>query len=202
MTVKAVVWDIGRVLVEFDLARIYRESIPDAEERARFVAEVVTEDWHWQHDTGVPFAQMVAERSAEFPQHAERIALYASQWLDSLPGPVPGTHELIKRLAARGVPQYAITNFGVDAWELFRPTFPVLDHMRDIVISGVERLVKPDAAIFDLAARRFDRAPETMLFIDDNAANIASAKALGWQVHHFVRDPETLEARLIALGLL
>jgi 2-haloacid dehalogenase len=202
MAVEAVVWDIGRVLVEFDLARIYRDSIPDAQERARFVAEVVTEDWHAQHDAGVPFAEMVKTRTAEFPQHAERIALYASHWLDSLPGPVAGTHELIARLAARGVPQYAITNFGVDAWDLFRPTFPILDHMRDIVISGVERLVKPDAAIFDLAVQRFGRAPETMLFIDDNAANIAAAQALGWQVHHFVRDPAVLEARMQALGLL
>lgn len=202
MAVEAVVWDIGRVLVEFDLARIYRDSIPDADERARFVAEVVTEDWHLQHDFGIPFAEMVAARTAEFPQHAARIALYASHWLDSLPGPVPGTHALIERLASRGVPQYAITNFGVEAWELFRPTFPILDHMRDVVISGVERLVKPDAAIFDLAVQRFGRMPETMLFIDDNAANIASAKALGWQVHHFVRDPAVLEARMQDLGLL
>ncbi|WP_370073185.1 HAD-IA family hydrolase [Novosphingobium sp. THN1] len=85
---------------------------------------------------------------------------------------------------------------------LFRPTFPILDHMRDIVISAVERLAKPDPAIFHLAARRFGRPPETMLFIDDNAANIATAKALGWQVHHFVGDPDVLEARLVALGLL
>lgn len=200
--VEAVVWDIGRVLVEFDLSRIYRDAIPDAEERARFVAEVVTEDWHAQHDEGISFAAMVAARTAEYPQHAMRIALYASHWLDSLPGPVDGTHELIARLAARGVPQYAITNFGVDAWEMFRPTFPILDHMRDIVVSGTERLIKPDRAIFDLAEARFGRAPQTMLFIDDSAANIASAKALGWQVHHFVRDPEVLEARLMALGLL
>lgn len=202
VSVEAVVWDIGRVLVEFDLSRIYRDAIPDAEERARFVAEVVTEDWHAQHDEGISFAEMVAARTAEYPQHAMRIALYASHWLDSLPGPVIGTHELIARLAARGVPQYAITNFGVDAWEMFRPTFPILDHMRDIVVSGTERLIKPDRAIFDLAEARFGRAPQNMLFIDDSAANIASANALGWQVHHFVRDPEVLEARLKALGLL
>ncbi|MCX7285819.1 MAG: HAD-IA family hydrolase [Novosphingobium sp.] len=202
MAVQAVVWDIGRVLVEFDLARIYRDMIPDSDERARFVAEVVTEDWHAQHDAGVPFAEMVAARTAAFPQHAARIARYASNWLESLPGPVAGTHALIERLAARGVPQYSITNFGVDAWALFRPTFPVLDHMQDIVISGVERLIKPGRAIFDLAAHRFGRAPESMLFIDDNADNIAAARALGWQVHHFVRDPLVLEARLQGLGLL
>ncbi|MFN3423565.1 MAG: HAD family hydrolase [Novosphingobium meiothermophilum] len=202
MMVKAVVWDIGRVLIQFDLAGIYAEAIPDPAERARFVAEVVTEEWHSQHDEGVPFAEMVAARTAEFPQHAAHIALYASNWLASLPGPVPGTPELVERLAARGVPQYAITNFGADSWALFRPTFPVLDHMRDIVISAVERLTKPDPAIFRLAARRFGRTPETMLFIDDNPANIASAQALGWQVHHFTGDWRALEAQLQALGLL
>lgn len=202
MSVEAVVWDIGRVLVQFDLSGIYAEAIPDRAERARFVSEVVTEDWHAQHDEGVPFAQMVAARTAQFPQHADLIALYASNWLASLPGPVPGTHELIERLAARQVPQYAITNFGIDSWGLFRPTFPILDHMGDIVISAVERLVKPDPGIFHLAARRFGRAPETMLFIDDNAANIATARALGWHVHHFVGDPDVLEQRMRTLGLL
>lgn len=200
--IEAVVWDIGRVLVEFDLGRIYRDMIPDSGERARFVAEVVTEDWHAQHDEGVSFAEMVAARSAEFPQHAAAIARYASHWLESLPGPVHGTHALIERLAARGVPQYAITNFGVDAWDLFRPTFPVLDHMRDIVVSGVERLIKPGEAIFDLAVRRFGRAPQTMLFIDDNAANIATARRLGWHVHHFTGDADALAARLQGEGLL
>jgi 2-haloacid dehalogenase len=200
--VDAVVWDIGRVLIEWDLPRIYRDAIPDEAERARFTTEVVTEAWHMQHDGGISHAEMVAARQAEFPQHADLIALYASNWLASLPGPVPGTPALIEQLAARGVPQYAITNFGVDAWAMFRPTFPVLDHLRDIVVSGTERLIKPDPAIFHLAARRFGCAPERMLFIDDNAANIASAAALGWQVHHFVTGAEALKADLVALGLL
>lgn len=200
--IEAVVWDIGRVLVEWDMARIYRDAIPDDAARARFVAEVVTEQWHMQHDAGVPFAQMVAARTAEFPEHADLIALYADQWLECLPGPVAGTHELIERLAVRGVPQYAITNFGVEAWELFRPTFPILDHMRDIVISGVERLVKPGTEIFELAARRFGRSPDSMLFIDDSAANVETARRLGWQAHHFTGDAGALEARLAGQGLL
>ncbi len=190
------------MLVEWDLARIYRDAIPDDDERQRFVGEVVTEQWHMQHDAGAPFAQMVAERSAQYPQYASLIALYASNWLESLPGPVAGTSELIERLAIRAVPQYAITNFGVEAWGLFRPTFPVLDHMRDIVISGVERLVKPGAEIFELAARRFGRSPETMLFIDDSAANVETARRLGWQAFHFTGDAGVLEARMAGLGLL
>jgi len=197
-----VVWDIGRVLVQWDLARIYRDAIPDDAERQRFVSEVVSESWHAQHDAGVTHAEMVAARQAEFPHHADLIALYATNWLDSLPGPVAGTHALIERLAARDVPQFAITNFGVDAWNLFRPTFPILDHLQDIVVSGAERLVKPGEAIFALAAQRFGRAPEAMLFIDDSAANVATARALGWHVHHFTGDAGALEAQMAGLGLL
>lgn len=200
--IEAVVWDIGRVLVEWDLSLIYVDAIPDLAERQRFVAEVVTEQWHMQHDAGVPFAEMVAARQAEFPQYASLIALYATNWLDSLPGPVAGTHDLIGRLAEGGVPQYAITNFGVEAWAMFRPTFPILDHLQDIVVSGVERLVKPGEAIFDLAAARFAREPETMLFIDDSAANIATARRLGWEAFHFTGDATVLAARMQALGLL
>ncbi len=200
--IEAVVWDIGRVLVEWDLSLIYRDAIPDESERKRFVTDVVSEHWHMQHDAGVPFATMVAARQAEFPQYADLIALYASHWLDSIPGPVCGTHDLIRRLTQRGVPQYAITNFGVDAWALFRPTFPILDHMQDIVVSGAERLVKPGEAIFDLAAQRFGRAPETLLFIDDSAANVETARKLGWQAFHFVGDAAALEVEMARLGLL
>ncbi|NKJ44966.1 MULTISPECIES: HAD family phosphatase [unclassified Novosphingobium] len=197
-----VVWDVGRVLVEWDLALLYRDAIPDAAARARFVAEVVSEEWHGQHDAGVPWSDMVPARIAQFPQHAALIARYASHWMDSIPGPVAGTHDLVRRLGARTVPQYAITNFGVDAWALFRPTFPILDHCRDIVVSGAERLIKPDPAIFELAAQRFGQTPETMLFIDDNAANIATARALGWHTHHFTQGAAALEADLVGYGLL
>lgn len=200
--VDAVVWDIGRVLVQWDFPRIWRGVIPDPAEHAHFTTQIVSEAWHARHDEGVPMADLVAERSAAHPEHAGLIARYATHWLDSLPGPVPGTHALIERMAARAVPQYAITNFGDEAFALFRPTFPVLDHMRDIVVSGVERLIKPDPAIFHLAAARFGLAPERMVFIDDNAANIATARDLGWHTHHFLDDAAALEADLVSLGAL
>ncbi|WP_353230568.1 HAD family phosphatase [Novosphingobium sp.] len=200
--IDAVVWDIGRVLVQWDFPRIWRDAIPDSAAHAAFTSSVVSESWHGRHDTGVSMATMVAERSAEFPEHAALIERYATHWLLSVPGPIAGTHELVERLADRGVPQFSITNFGADAFAMFRPTFPVLDHMIDIVVSGTEHLIKPDRAIFDLAAARFGYAPQRMLFIDDNADNIAAARALGWQAHHFLDDAAALEADLLERGLL
>lgn len=200
--IEAVVWDIGRVLVQWDLPAIYRDVIPDPAERATFMDTVVTEAWHGQHDAGVSWDDMVAERVAEFPQHAALIERYVTHWLESVPGPIEGTHPLVERLSAGGVPQFSITNFGADAFALFRPTFPILDHFGDIVVSGDEKLVKPDPAIFALAASRFGYAPEAMLFIDDNADNIAAAAANGWHVHHFTGDAKALEADFVRRGLL
>ncbi|HZU63884.1 MAG TPA: HAD family phosphatase [Novosphingobium sp.] len=200
--VTAVVFDIGHVLIDWDLRCLFAKLIDDPARLDWFLAHVVTKEWHFEHDAGKPFAQMVAERSALFPEEAALIAAYADRWLETLPGPIPGTPALVERLAARGVPLYAITNFGDEAFARFRPTFPVLAHMGDIVISGVEKLVKPGEEIFHLAARRFGHAPAGMLFIDDNAANIATAARLGWQTHHFTGGARALEADLVARGLI
>ena len=200
--VDAVVWDIGHVLVQWSIRYLYEKLIEDPAQLDWFLANVVTVPWNFRHDGGEPLADLIAEKVAEYPEHRALIEAYAPRWLDTIPGPIEGTPALVEALAARGVPQFSITNFGADTFAMFRPTFPVLDHMGDIVVSGVEKLAKPDPAIFNLAADRFGHAPERMLFIDDNAANIASAAALGWQVHHFTRGAEALDADLRGLGLL
>jgi 2-haloacid dehalogenase len=202
VAVNAVVWDVGKVLVEWDLREIYRGQFDDPAMVDWFVANIVTEQWHFRHDAGEPIDSLVAARKAEFPEYADLIERYRTHWLDSLPGPVPGTHALIERLSARHVPQFAITNFGADTWAMFRPTFPILDHVCDVVVSGIEKLAKPDPAIFALAAARFGHAPQQMLFVDDNAANIAAARESGWQTHHFVNGAAALEADLAAHGLI
>ncbi len=198
--VEAVVFDVGRVIVEWDLQLIWKDTIPDEAARRHFVATVVTEEWHATHDAGRDLDEMLAERITLFPDHAPHIRRYADRFADSIPGTVPGSVDLIDALAAAGVPLYAITNFAHRFWQEFRPTLPVFRHFRDVVVSGTEKLAKPDPAIFHLAARRFGHAPQAMLFIDDNAANIAAAQALGWQVHHFTdaaRLADDLEARAL-----
>lgn len=199
--VQAVVFDVGRVLYQWDLRHLFRAHIADPDRLEWFVGNVVTEQWHFQHDAGRPLADMVAERCAEFPDHALLIETYAARFNDSIPGPVPGSLELVEALHERGVPLYAITNFGAEFWEGFLPTAPVFGRFRDIVVSGVEKLTKPDPAIYALAARRFGHAPGEMLFIDDNAANIAAARECGWQAHHFT-DAERLAKDLRERGLI
>jgi 2-haloacid dehalogenase len=201
MAARAVVFDVGNVLYRWDPRFLFEKLIPDEQERDWFLDNVVTLDWHVQHDAGRSLAPMVAERSAEFPDQAPLIRAYVARWLETIPGPVPGVHALVERLAERGVPLYAITNFGTEFWKLFRPTAPVIDHFRDIVISGEEGLVKPDPAIYRLALERFGLGPGEGLFVDDREENVRAAEDEGFAGHHF-RDAERLETALRDWGAL
>jgi 2-haloacid dehalogenase len=77
----------------------------------------------------------------------------------------------------------------------------VFTRFRDIVVSGAEQLVKPDAAISRLALERFGMPAEALIFVDDRAENVAGATAVGMRGHLF-RDSETLREELNTLGLL
>jgi 2-haloacid dehalogenase len=197
----SVVFDVGGVLYDWHPRHLYSKLIDDRDRLEWFLAHVVTLEWHFQHDAGRPFAETSAELIARFPDHRELIALYDERWLETIPGPVPGMIELVDELAAAGVPLYAITNFSHEFWPRFRATAPVFRHFRDIVVSGDERLVKPDPAIFALAMSRFGVAPGEALFIDDRADNVAAAQAAGF-VGHVFDGVAPLRARLQALALI
>lgn len=199
--VDAVVFDVGRVLYQWDLRHLFEKVIDDPARLERILNEVVTEEWHFEHDRGRLLDEMIAERIALYPEFEAAIRVYRSRFNETIPGPVPGSHALVERLHAGGVPLFAITNFGAEFWARFAPHEPIFDRFREIVVSGVERIAKPDPAIFMLSAERFGYAPQTMLFIDDNPENIASAQNCGWQVHHFT-DAELLEDDLSARGLI
>jgi 2-haloacid dehalogenase len=191
--VSAVVFDVGRVLFDWDLRCLFAKLIADADELEWFVTHVVSEAWHHQHDEGRPLGDMVAERTTQFPDHAQLIQAYATRFNETVPGPVAGSLEVVRALHARGVPLFAITNFAEAFWPAFRAAQPVFDCFSDIVVSGVEKVAKPDPRIYDIAADRFGHAPGAMLFIDDKLENIAAARALGWQGHHFCAAPHLVD---------
>ncbi|NQV94168.1 MAG: HAD family phosphatase [Sphingomonadales bacterium] len=199
--IDTIIFDIGNVLYRWDLRCLFVKLIDDPEELEWFLANVVTPEWHFQHDAGRPFADMVAERSREFPEYTDHIIAYSRRFPETIPGPVEGMVDLVHALVDRGVPIYAISNFGAQSWAQFRPSAPIFEIFSDIVISGEEKLVKPDSAIFELALKRFSRRADQCLFVDDRLDNIAAGQAMGLAGHHF-RDATQLESELRALRLL
>lgn len=198
---KAVVFDVGRVLFQWQLGALFEKLIDDRQELDWFLANVVTEEWHFEHDRGRALADMVPERIALYPQYESHIQAYATRFNETVPGPVDGTHALVERLAAAGVPLFCLTNFGDEFWQMFRPTQPIFDHFADIIVSGVEKVAKPEPRIYEIVEQRSGRAGAALFFADDNPDNIAAAKARGWDAHLF-SDAAGLAAALGEAGFL
>ncbi len=201
MPVRAVVFDVGNVLYHWSMRHLFAQLIHDETELNWFTANVITDEWHFQHDAGRALHEMVAERIEEFPAYAVLIHAYATRFNETIPGPVAGMIEMVSELHARDVPIYGITNFGAELWAGFRPTAPVFDYFQDIVVSGVEKIAKPDPAIYALALLRFGLNEGEGIFIDDRLDNIISARTHGFVGHHFT-DAATLRPELQQIGLL
>jgi 2-haloacid dehalogenase len=187
MTVKAVVFDIGCVLYDWSPRFLYEKLIDDPAALDHFLSHVVTTDWHFQHDEGRNFADTSAELIAAFPEHEALITLFGPRFDETIPVPVPGMLELVRELDGAEVPLFAITNFSHEFFPPFRAKHAeIFDRFQGIVVSGDEKLVKPDPAIYALALERFGLAAGEGLFIDDRLENADSASANGFVGHHFL----------------
>lgn len=138
-------------------------------------------------DGGADFADVLETVRAE---QGERIAgifdYYIAHYADALPRLVPGSLELLDELHAQGIRTWGLTNWSADTFHVAFEKYPELGRaLGGTVVSGIEKLRKPNADIYELAQRRFSLTPETTVFFDDTAANVAGAQAVGWHAFRF-----------------
>ncbi|MBM3545882.1 MAG: HAD family phosphatase [Alphaproteobacteria bacterium] len=196
-----VVFDLGGVLLDWNPRYLYRKLIPDEAECERFLAEVCHPEWNIAQDGGRSFADAKAEAIARHPDKADLIRAWLPRFAEMIPQAVQGTVDILERLHASGVPLYALTNF---SRETFPPTFKrfaFFQRFRGIVVSGDERMLKPEARIYQLLCSRYGVRPEDAVFIDDSPKNAEGATAVGIHGIHF-RNPAQLEQELRSLGFL
>ena len=198
---KAVIFDVGGVLIEWHPKYLYSKLLKDEAAIDAFLKEIGFDAWNLALDAGGRWGPAIADLVAKFPHHKELIEAADIRWHEMLPGDIPGTVAILKRLSQAGVPLYAITNFSSEKFVEARKRWPFLALFRDIVVSGDEKLLKPEAAIFRLCLDRNGLKAEDCVFIDDVARNIDGARAAGIDAILF-ETPEQLERDLIARGLL
>lgn len=205
MTIKAVVFDFGGVLVDWNPDYLYRKLIPDEDERRWFLTHVCGPDWILRQDGGQTLADGTDELVARFPEHEALIRAFYGRWHEMINGLLPGGVATFEKLDAAGVPLFGLTNWSAETFPYAQANFPLLARCRDIVVSGHLKLVKPDPAIFHEMFRRIvaqlpGTTPQELVFIDDNAKNAAAAAALGWHAIHHTSNAST-DAQLRELGL-
>ncbi len=197
MTIKAIIFDLGGVLLDWNPLALYQKHFPrlsDAEIRA-FFEEVNFPAWNLEQDRGRPFDEGVAGLSARFPHRAALIRAYHEHWPDCIGGAIDGTARILEQFSGNGLKIIGLTNFSSEKLALTRPKFPFFRHFDDVIVSSEVKLIKPDPAIYRLTLERIGCRAEECVFVDDSLPNIEVARQLGFHAIHF-RSPEQLQVEL------
>ncbi|MGN0033395.1 MAG: HAD family hydrolase [Candidatus Limimorpha sp.] len=178
--IKNIIFDFGGVLVDWNPHYLYDSYFNDKEKAEWFVTNVISSEWNAQMDGGKPFDVAVKERILLFPEYKEAIELYRDEWMKTMGDEIPGMYDFIKSLKNNGFPiLYGLTNWSNETFPKVRETYRIFSLIDNIVVSGDEKLLKPNPEIYLTLASRYQLKPEECLFIDDNKANVKGAIDVG-----------------------
>jgi 2-haloacid dehalogenase len=195
-----VVFDLGGVVLGWAPERAFEGVMPAAQVPA-FLAAIDFANWNRRHDAGLPFATGEAELIQRLPEAEAAIRAYRQHFDRTLTGMIPGTGAVVAELEQAGVRLLALTNWSAETFPRALERFGLLQRFEGIVVSGAERLAKPDPALFEVLFARYDLDPHRTVFIDDSLANVTTATGLGLTALPFA-DAEQLRRELVGLGLL
>ena len=200
MTIEAVIFDIGNVLIEWNPERYYDRVIGE-ERRKRMFAEVDLHAMNDRVDRGEDFTATIYETAEAYPDWRAEIRQWHDNWIELASPVIEPSVALLRTLRAQGVPVFALTNFGIGSFAYARTKYPFLDEFDRHYVSGHMGVIKPDPRIYEMVEEDCGIAPGRLLFADDRDDNVRVAGARGWQTHLF-DGADGWRARLRAEGLL
>ena len=200
MPIEAVIFDIGNVLTRWQPEVFYDRVIGQERRRALF-GEVDLHHMNDLIDMGARFRETVYGWAELFPEWRPEIRMWYDRWIELASPRIEGSIALLRALRAKGVPVFALTNFGQHSFEEAVPKMDFLSEFDRSYVSGRMGVIKPDPRIYQMVEEDCGIAPDRLIFADDKAENIAAAAARGWQVHQFT-DWQAWAVRLVAEGLL
>ena len=198
--IKNIVFDFGGVLIDWNPVYLYSKVFEDRAEMEYFLDNVCTYPWNVLQDAGRPVALATAEKQREFPEYKDEIAMYYGRWAEMLGGEIDKNTRLVKPLSER-YNVYGLTNWSGETIPVAMERYEFFRYLKGMVVSGEEKIVKPDPKLYYILLDRFGINPGETLFIDDSAANIETAKEMGFHTIHLTGEVD-LEKKLNELNLL
>ncbi len=201
-TIKNIVFDLGGVLIDWDPRYVYRTIFDTEEEVESFLAKVCVYEWNIQQDAGRSLQEATEVLIRKHPEWATEIQAYYGRWEEMLGGVIEGTLEILESFMSNSnYTVFALTNWSAETFPVAQARYEFLQWFEGIVVSGVEKCIKPDPKIYQILFERYKLQPEESIFIDDNLDNVMAAHKLGMAAIHF-QNPTQLKAELEQLNLL
>jgi 2-haloacid dehalogenase len=195
-----VVFDVGNVLLRWDPRNLYRRIFDDEVQMEWFLSTICTTEWNVEQDRGRDWDEAVALLVGQYPDHETSIRAFHDRWHETVSGVIDDNVALLQQLRQAGVPTYCITNFSGPKFVEAQKRFPFLASFDGVIVSGDERVLKPDPAIYELLLSRYGLVAGDCIFIDDSEANVEGARKVGMHAIHY-REPLNLAAELRRYGI-
>jgi 2-haloacid dehalogenase len=200
MNIKNIVFDFGGVLVDWNPRYLYKDHFKTEAEMEYFLENICTDAWNIEQDRGRPLAEATKLLQDQHPEHHDLIALFYGEWETMMKSNISETVKILHEVRPK-YNLYGLTNWSAETIDFAYNRFDFFEQFNGIVVSGVEKLIKPDHAIYHLLLNRYNIKADESVFIDDNAANIRTAKELGFQTVHF-KNAEQLREKLVEMVVL
>jgi 2-haloacid dehalogenase len=198
--INSIIFDFGGVLVDWNPRHMYKDVFENNSEMEHFLRHICSDDWNLQQDKGRSLSDGTKLLQDKFPEHGAKIQLYYDQWEKMLKSDIPENVAVLPELKEK-YKLYGLTNWSAETFPVALKRFPFFKYFDGIVVSGEEKMIKPDEEIFNLISTRYHLEAKNCLFIDDNLKNINTAKRLGFSTIH-VQENTDLKNELFLLGIL
>lgn len=202
IAIDTIIFDLGGVLIDWNPRYVFKTIFSDEKEMDYFLNNICTSDWNEQQDGGRTIQEGTDLLVSQYPDYEEAIRAFYGRWEEMLGGEIQETLKILQDLRAVGTYQlFALTNWSAETFPIAIERYEFLQWFEDILVSGVEKMKKPDPKIYQLALKRFNINASQALFIDDNARNVIAAEKEGISSIHFT-SPTDLRSTLVERGIL
>ena len=198
--IKNIIFDFGGVLVDWNPTYLYNKEFENEKEMSYFLENICTSEWNIQQDAGRPLVEATELLQKEYPEYKDLIGYYYGRWEEMLGGTFEENVRLLKMLKPN-YSIYGLTNWSAETITIAFNKYNFFSHLNGIVVSGDEKLIKPDPKLYQILLDRYSLKADESLFIDDNKHNIETANDMGFQTIHFTTELD-LEKALRDMGVL
>lgn len=179
--IKNIVFDVGMVLIDFCWAKHCR-NLGFHEEIIESFDKYMISSKYWDlMDEGlISEEDAILEFIKAMPQYQQQIKLFWQEpqgFVEEYTYATP----MIEKLKQKGYKVFLLSNYPLEMYKIHWPTFSFYDKVDGYVVSAVERMKKPDRAIYELLCKRYQLCPEECLFVDDRQVNVDAAIAMGME---------------------
>ena len=198
--IQNIIFDFGGVLIDWNPAYLYSKLFDNKSDMNYFLENICTPEWNIQQDAGRPLAEATRLLQKEHPKYKELIGYYYTRWEEMLRGVIEPSERVLRMLKPH-YPIYGLTNWSAETIPIAYKKYDFFNLLDGIVVSGDEKLIKPDPKIYQVLLDRHNLKANESLFIDDNIENIKAAQKMGFHTIHFT-EKINLEEEVKGMGLL